>query len=61
MIRRFCKRLLTPPLVVLAALFIFFEEWLWNHVVVLMAWVARWPLISRLEYHLRNLPPPIRP
>ena len=57
MIRRSCKRLLTPPLVVLAALFIFFEEWLWNHVVVLMAWVARWPIISRLEDRLRNLPP----
>ena len=57
MFRRFCKRLLTPPLVVLAALFIFFEEWLWKHVVVFMAFVARLPLIRRLEAQLSKLPP----
>jgi hypothetical protein len=57
MFRRFCKRLLTPPLVVLAAVFIFFEEWLWKHVVTFMAWVAKLPVISRLESQLSKLPP----
>ena len=57
MIRRFVKRFLTPPLVILAACVMFFEEWLWNRVTKFMAWVGRWPLFHRLETHLENLPP----
>jgi hypothetical protein len=57
MIRRFAKRFLTPPLVVLAACVMFFEEWLWNRVTKLMAWVGRWPLFHRFEEHLAALPP----
>jgi hypothetical protein len=57
MFRRFCKRVLTPPLVILAALFMFVEEWLWVHVTTFTAWVARLPIFRRIEAVLATLPP----
>lgn len=57
MFRRFCKRVLTPPLVILAALIMFVEEWLWNHITDLTAWVARLPIFRSIEAKLATLPP----
>ena len=43
-------------MVVLAALFIFVEEWLWVRLTEAMARVARWPVIRWLEERLARLP-----
>jgi len=51
------KRLLTPPLIVLAALLMWVEEWLWEHLKVLTAWVAKFPLIKWFERFIERLPP----
>ena len=55
--RRFFKRLLTPPMIVIAALIMFFEEWLWDRLTAFMARVARLPVLQRLEVRLAVLPP----
>jgi hypothetical protein len=57
MIRRFLKRLFLPPMVILAAAIMFFEEWLWDHLTTAMAWVARARFIRWLEARLAALPP----
>ena len=57
MIRRFFKKLFTPPMIVLAAVIMFFEEWLWDKLTACMAWVARLPVLQRLEVRLAALPP----
>jgi len=57
MIRRFLKRLFLPPMVVLAAAIMFFEEWLWDHLATAMAWVARARIFRWLEARLAALPP----
>jgi hypothetical protein len=51
------KRLLTPPLIVLAALLMWIEEWLWEHLKVFTAWVARFPLFKWIERQIQRLPP----
>jgi hypothetical protein len=56
MLRRTFRRILTPPMVVLAALFIFIEEWLWDRMTSVMAWVGRWPVLQWLEERLARLP-----
>jgi hypothetical protein len=56
MLRRFFRRILTPPMVVLAALFIFVEEWLWVRMTAMMAWVTRWGAIRWMEERLARLP-----
>lgn len=53
----FLKRLLTPPLIVLAALLMWLEEWLWEHFKVLTAWIAKLPLIRWFEHVIERLPP----
>lgn len=56
MLRRSVRRILTPPMVVLAALFIFVEEWLWDRMKAAMARVARLPVVRWLEDRLARLP-----
>ncbi|RYD33526.1 MAG: hypothetical protein EOP86_13190 [Verrucomicrobiaceae bacterium] len=56
MIRRFFRRLLTPPMVVLAALFLFVEECLWKWGTAVMAKLARAPFVRALEVRLARLP-----
>lgn len=51
------KRLLTPPLIVLAALLMWIEEWLWEHLKALTAWIAKFPLFRRTERLIADLPP----
>ena len=35
--KRLLRKILTPPLMLLAALFMFFEEWLWERLKAAMA------------------------
>ncbi len=51
------KRLLTPPLIVLAALLMLMEEWLWERLKTLTGWIAKFPLIHWLEKFIQRLPP----
>ena len=51
------KRILTPPLIVLAAVLMWIEESLWEFLKVLTGWVAKFPLIRWYEGFLRTLPP----
>ncbi|MEO6742549.1 MAG: hypothetical protein ABIP20_20080 [Chthoniobacteraceae bacterium] len=57
MLRRLFKKLFVPPMVILAATFMFFEEWLWDHLTTFMAWVARARVFRWLEARLSTLPP----
>lgn len=57
MLSRFFKKLLTPPMIILAALFMFVEEWIWDHLATFMSWVARAPFIRWLESRIAALPP----
>ncbi len=51
------KRLLTPPLMALAALLLFVEEVLWEALKRVMAALGRLPLIHAAETWLSRLPP----
>jgi hypothetical protein len=51
------KRLLTPPLIVLAAILMWVEEWLWEHLKVVTAWIAKFPLLRWYEAGIQRLPP----
>lgn len=51
------KRLLTPPLIVFAALLMWIEEWLWENLKVLTAWIAKLPLLRWCEQFIQRLPP----
>lgn len=57
MLRRSFRRILTPPMVLAAALFLFIEEWLWVKLTAAMAVVARWPVVRWTEQRLAALPP----
>jgi hypothetical protein len=57
MIRRFFKKLLTPPMMVIAALIMFCEEWIWDHLAAFMAWVGRAPVLRWAERRIAALPP----
>lgn len=51
------KRLLTPPLIVIAAILMWVEEWLWENLKALTGWVAKFPLIRWFEAVVQRLPP----
>jgi hypothetical protein len=55
--RDIARRILTPPLVVLAALWMFLEEYLWVHLHDVVARLARLPVIAALEARIAALPP----
>ena len=54
---RFVKRLFNSLLVLLAALFIFIEEWLWEALKLLMVQIARLPVIRWIEVRIAGLTP----
>jgi hypothetical protein len=56
-LRAVLRRVLTPPLVVLAALWMLFEEFLWVRLTALVARLARLPAIAKLEARIARLPP----
>ncbi len=51
------KRLLTPPLIVIAAILMWVEEWLWERLKSLTGWIAKFPLIRWFESVVQRLPP----
>ena len=51
------KRILGAPLILLAALWLFLEEWLWDRLADLMAFLARLPAVRALEQRIAALPP----
>lgn len=55
--RRWINRLITPPLMFVAALLLFVEEVLWEAAKRLMAAIGRLPLVHALEARIARLPP----
>ncbi len=51
------KRLLTPPLIIVASLLMWIEESLWEWLKRLTQWVAIFPLVRQFEQLLLQLPP----
>lgn len=51
------RRILTPPLVILAALWMLLEEVLWVRLAALVARLERHPAVARFEARLADLPP----
>ena len=51
------KRLLAAPFVLIAAIFILFEEWLWDDLQRLAAAIGRLPLFRQIESLIAKLPP----
>ncbi len=54
---QFVKRILNGLLVLLAALLIFVEDWLWDALKQLMTQIGRLPLIRWVEARIAALPP----
>ncbi|MDE2439625.1 MAG: hypothetical protein KGP14_01270 [Betaproteobacteria bacterium] len=50
------KRLLTPPFIVLAALLLWFWEWLWEPLENFMAIIGRWPVLRQVETWITQAP-----
>jgi len=44
-------------MIFIAALFLFVEEWIWDHLRDFMAWIARAPAIRWMEGRIAALPP----
>jgi hypothetical protein len=54
---KFLKRLLTPPLVLLAALWLFFEDWFWDRFTALAARLSLLAPVREVEAWIAGLPP----
>lgn len=50
------KRLLTPPFIILAALLLWFWEWLWEPLERFMAMIGRWPVLRLIEAWIGQAP-----
>ena len=55
--KRLLKRLLAAPFVLIAAIVILFEEWLWDDLQRIAAAIGRLPLIRQIESLVASLPP----
>jgi hypothetical protein len=51
------KRLLGGAFAVLAAIWIFLEEWVWDTMLAVMAWLSRLPPVRWLEAKVARFPP----
>jgi hypothetical protein len=51
------KRLATPPLILVAALWLFIEDWLWDGLTALVARLSRLPPVRAVEAWIGELPP----
>ena len=51
------KKILAAPFVLLAAIFVLLEDWLWDDLVRLMAAIGRLPVFRQLEILIISLPP----
>lgn len=50
------KRVLTPPFIVLAALVLWFWEWLWEPLERIMARIGAWPVLRLVEGWISRAP-----
>lgn len=50
------KRLLTPPFIILAAVLLWFWEWLWEPLERVMAKIGQWPLLRLVEAWIGRAP-----
>jgi hypothetical protein len=51
------KKLLAAPVVLIAAIIVLFEEWLWDDLQRIAAAIGRLPLLRQLESLIAGLPP----
>lgn len=51
------KKTLAAPFVILAAIFVLVEDWLWDDLLRLMAAIGRLPVFRQIEMLIANLPP----
>lgn len=51
------KKILAAPFVLLAAIFVLLEDWLWDDLLRLMAAIGRLPVFRQLEMLIASLPP----
>jgi len=50
------KRLLTPPFIILAAVLLWFWEWLWEPLERVMAKIGQWPVLRLVEAWIGRAP-----
>ncbi|MBT9519564.1 MAG: hypothetical protein IV101_01605, partial [Dechloromonas sp.] len=50
------KRLLTPPFIILAAFLLWFWEWLWEPLELIMARIGRLPVLRLAEAWISRAP-----
>lgn len=55
--KRFLKRLIAAPFVLLAAIIILLEDWLWDDLQRIAAAIGRLIILRQLEFFIANLPP----
>src|SRR5262245_66211540 len=55
--KKFLKRLLAAPFVLIAAVIVLFEEWLWDDLQRIAAAIGRLPLLRQAESLIAGLPP----
>lgn len=55
--KKHLKRLIAAPFVLIAAIVILFEEWLWDDLQALAAAIGRLPLFRQIESLIAGLPP----
>ena len=51
------KKILAAPFVVIAAIIVLLEDYLWDDLARLMAYIGRLPVLRQLERIIANLPP----
>ncbi len=57
MMKKRLKRLLAAPFVLIAAIIVLFEEWLWDDLQRVAAAIGRLPLLRQIERLIAGLPP----
>jgi hypothetical protein len=55
--KKLLKRLIAAPFVIIAAIIILFEEWLWDDLQRIAAAIGRLPFFRRIESLVAGLPP----
>jgi len=53
----FIKRILLFPFTLIAAIILVLEDWLWDDLQRLAAWVGSWPIFRQIETFIVALPP----
>ena len=51
------KKLLAAPFILIAAIFVLLEDWLWDDLLRLAVWLGRLPVLRHIEALIAGLPP----